>query len=123
MTIDRREEEQQNLRIAEALYAAFNQEDLAVLVKLLDERIEVSAAGDSYEGHKGFGRWYQGSGGHKRQVTDVVPAGPGALVVVSAEGAELVELDDGKVVGLHLHSSKEKALAAAKKRKPRGEDG
>ncbi|MGZ5326690.1 MAG: nuclear transport factor 2 family protein [Solirubrobacterales bacterium] len=134
-----RSEQQHNLKVAELAYSAFNAGDLATLLKLCHEEIEVITApgqaidAGTYNGHQGYRDWFErcreSFDDLKVEVLDVLPIGAHLVVMVklAATGKESgspVEMEsgnmlgfrDGNVIALHVYATREEAVAAAKAR-------
>jgi ketosteroid isomerase-like protein len=137
-----RAEQQHNLKVAELAYTAFNAGNLAPLLKIAHEDVEVEVVTPdegmkvaTYKGLEGFREWYESFDEYKAQPTEVLPIG-GQLVVlvrqgakekggepVESEGAHLLSFKDGNVIGLRLYGTRKEAVAAAKKLESDAADG
>lgn len=135
-----RSEKQHNLKVAELAYSAFNAGDLATLLKLVHEEVEVHVPPDqeitagTWHGREGYREWYEQwmerFDDYKALPTEVLPVGERHLVVLAKQSAKdkesgaavemnsgnMLEFRDGNIVALHLYPTREEAVAAAKQR-------
>ncbi len=127
--VDRREQQQHYLKVAELGYTAFNAGKIEPVLKLCDDEVELVIAEGvdldtgTWKGHDGIREWYSGAGELRAAVSEVLPVGVAHMVVLTDKCANLIDFGPGKIGAIHVLPGRDEAVAEAKKREAdRGDD-
>ncbi len=132
--------QRENLALARLAYRFYNADDLEAQIALSDGGVEVympleaGPTAGAYRGHDGYRQWYRDwkdsfdeyhaepltmepiGERHVAVLARQTAKGKGSGVPVEMDSGNLFEFRDGKLLALHLYTSYEEALEAAKER-------